>query len=56
MVLQIALAFEQDLPSYLVGGYFFVGRVRGWQIDAKTVRIEIDGIGRQIVNMEDLII
>lgn len=43
---QIALAFEQDLPAYLVGGYFFVGRVRGWQIDAKTVRIEIDGIGR----------
>lgn len=53
---QIAQVVEQDLPEYLVGGYFFIGRVRGWQVNATTIRIEIYGIGRQIMNDGDLMI
>lgn len=48
---QVAQIFEQDLPSYLAGGYYFTGKVKGWDIDAKTIRIEIYGICRQIINL-----
>lgn len=46
----VAAVFEEDLQSYLKDGYYFDGHVVGFDIDEKTVRIEIYGVNRQVPN------
>lgn len=46
----VAAVFEEDLQSYLTDGYYYDGHVVGFDIDEKTVRIEIYGVNRQVPN------
>lgn len=46
----IAGVFETDLPFYLRNGYNFNGHVVGFDIDDKTLRLEIYGVGRQVID------
>lgn len=44
---EIADILTENLPSYMSGGYYYIGQVFVWDTEKNRVRIEVQGVARQ---------